>query len=79
MSFFDGTDPDIDLGQGHLLWFTCWAPTRVLNPSSAWVPSFSTRSQTVICVPPGASCSTLNTLAGFSVTGPGGRSIAGTR
>jgi hypothetical protein len=30
--------PDIDLGDGHYLTFTCWKPDRALNPQYAHLP-----------------------------------------
>ncbi len=30
--------PDLDLGDGHLLWFFCWKPDRELNPQYKDVP-----------------------------------------
>lgn len=33
-----GTDPDIDLGDGHLLYFWVWAPDVELNPWAADLP-----------------------------------------
>ncbi len=29
---------DLDLGHGHFLTFTCWAPDRALNPQYAHLP-----------------------------------------
>ena len=39
MSMLDyGLKPDIDLGDGHWLIFTCWKPDRALNPQYADLP-----------------------------------------
>ena len=36
--FDDRCPPDIDLGDGHVLWFTCWKPDRAINPQYAHLP-----------------------------------------
>lgn len=42
-----GKEADLDLGDNHFLWFSCWRPDRALNPQYANLPDLEKAGATV--------------------------------
>lgn len=65
VSWRDHREPDLDLGDGHLLWFVGWGPDRELNPQYADVPDVEKYAAVIECyMPDGKLCTGAITFAG---------------